>query len=264
MWRKLAFHNPILDKGVDSVINKRLGYINHDTGFIEPPDQAMNLQSNWLFFGYQSMLRDCWLWHQIWFTNFNSFVCTFCKLRCYKVVVKVRNFQETVQFFQLMQAAPMIRGELCTLPGKVGIDERDYSSGPYNGFIYCDGLEDARHRYSIVRELVDNHMEDGENIDIIIKRSCTEFERIHGATDQPYWQDMKPEELDFERKLMDIFKGQWTCAVQPDWLKNRIVHRFARWANSIGDHTWADYFGEDFLTMKAVTYHQLPEKGDQK
>jgi hypothetical protein len=263
MWRKLAFHNKVLEQGVNSVIAAGNGVLNHDTGFIEPPGTAMHHNGNWLFFGYQSMLRDCWLWHQVWFKHFNGFVPEFCRLRCYKVVVKVRNFIEAMQFFNLMQANSFLTGDITTIPGKVGMDERWYTDGHFNGFIYCDGPEDAQRKYADVRKLVDNHFHDGENIDIIIKRSCTEFEQQHGPTDQPFWNAMSQEDLDFQRHLEDIFKGQWTCAVQPDWLKNKLAHKFAKWANTVGDKTWIEYFGEDFLTMKAITYHQIERRTEK-
>ena len=262
MWQKLMFHNNILEEGVQGVIRSGLGYIDHDSGLIIPSGQAMDFNSNWIFFGYTTGLRDCMLWHQIMFRFFNGFVPEFCRLRCYKVVVKVRNFREAVQFGNLMTAAPCIRAEICPIHGKVGIDERAYSDGAFNGFIYCDGLEDGLEKYKIVRQLVDENIEDGKSINIILKRSCTEFEQKHGATDQPFWQSMSRQELDFQRHLEDIFRGQWMCAVQPDWLKNKITFKFAKWANAHGDKTWVDYFGEDFLTMKAVTYHHLTVKGD--
>lgn len=257
MWQKLLFHNEVLEQGIQRVIASGLGYIDHDSGLLVPTGKSMDFNTNWLFFGYTTALRDCYLWHQVMFRHFNGFVPEFCRLRCYKVVVKVRNFLEAVQFGNLMTAGPCIQAEICPLHGKVGIDERPYSDGHFNGFVYCDGLEDGLRKYQIVRKLVDEHLENGSEIPIILKRSCTEFEKRHGATDTPFWDAISQEDLDFQHHLEDIFKGQWTCAVQPDWLKNKIFHKFAKWANTVGDKSWIDYFGEDFLTMKAVTYHHL-------
>lgn len=255
-WRKLKFHNERLQKGIAQFLAAGHGYIEHPTGFIVPNDrQALPYMGNWIFFGHTSMLRDCYLWHHVMFNHF-ELVPEFCRLRCYKVVVKVRNFLEAMDFYGLMNANAFLNAEISAIPGKVGMDERFYSDGHFNGFVYCDGLEEALEKYRVVRDLVNEHIPTGPDIPIIVKRTCTEFERRFGATDQPFWQSMPKDELDFQHHLEDIFKGQWTCAVQPDWLRNHLVLKFAKWANTVGDKSWIEYFGEDFLTMKAVTYHQ--------
>jgi len=190
------------------------------------------------------------------FNHFNQFVPDFCKLRCYKVVVKVRNFLEAIQFYNAMQAGPLVRADLTLIHGKVGIDERFYTDGHFNGFVYCDGLEDAQEKYEAVKELVTTQIPTGEDIPIIIKRSCTEFERVHGATSNEFWNTVTKDEHDFQSHVEDIFSRQTVAAAQPDWLRNRIITKMAKWANTVGDKSWIDYFELDFLTMKAVTYHE--------
>jgi hypothetical protein len=264
MWHKLRFNSEILDSGVDRMISTGRVLAHSTNGKIVPNREALETRGNWLFFGHQTLLRDCGLWHGGWFNHFNHFVCEFCKLRCYKVVIKVHNFIEAIQFYNLMLARPFISGDLTTFSGKMGMDERHYSDGIFNCFIYCDGLDDALYRYSHIRAMVDEYMEDGEKIPIIVKRSCTEFERTHGPTDGDFWKAMTKEELDFQRHLEDIFNSELSCSVQPDWLKNKIIAKLARWANAVGDKSWVEYFGSDYLTMKAVTYHHLASKGDHQ
>jgi len=196
------------------------------------------------------------------FNHFNQFVPEFCKLRCYKVVVKVRNFLEAIQLYNAMHAGPLARADLTLIHGKVGIDERYYTDGHFNGFIYCDGLEDALEKYEAVGELVSTQIPTGEDIPIIIKRSCTEFEKIHGPTDNEFWSAFTPDERDFQNHIEDIFVKQTVCAAQPDWLRNRIIAKMIKWANTVGDKSWIDYFGLDFLTMKAVTYHETKPSND--
>ena len=259
MWRKLYFNNDRISNGIDRILKSGLGYIDHDTGLIITESKMMQPQGNWIFFGYTTSLRHCHLWHAIMF-NFFDLVPEYCRFRCYKIVVKVRNFEEAIQFNNLMNSSPLIDGDLTTMHGKVGMDTRHYSNGHFNGFVYCDGLEDALEQYEAVRKLVSDHL--SPDIDIIIKRTCTEFEKRFGPTDQPFWQKMSDTDLDIQRHLEDIFKVQQSCAVQPDWVKNKLIARFARWANTVGDKTWVDYFGQDFLTMQAVTYHNQSTKGD--
>ena len=122
MWRKLCFHNKRLEEGVSSFLQGGNGRIDHETGLIVPGPQSMSYNGNWLFFSYTTMLRDCYLWHTVMFRHFRL-VPDYCRLRCYKVVVKVRNFTEAMDFYNLMNSAPYLQGEIAPLPGKVGIDE---------------------------------------------------------------------------------------------------------------------------------------------
>jgi len=262
MWRELIFVNKKVEQGVRRSLASGLVRINPDTGLIDlsPNAHAMGFDGNWLFFGYNTAQRDCFTWHSIMFNCFENFVPEFCKLRCYKVVVKARNFLDAMRFRNAVLAIPHTAGGLTPLQGKVGKDERDYTDGYFNGFIYCDGLEDAREKYTVVRELLDEHVEDGKNIPVIIKRTCTEFEQKHGPTDGAFWQSMTKEELDFQHLLEDIYEGIKRSSVQPDWLQNKVITDMMRWANIIGDKSWMEYFGcEDILTMKAVTYHEVKE-----
>lgn len=261
MWRDLLFHNEAFDNGVQSLLRSGQMYINHETGLIEARNQSMDYNANWLFFGYTTSLRDCSLWHHVMFNHFNGLVPEFCRFRCYKVVVNVRNFLEAMQFYGAILAAPAHRADLMPLHGKIGIDERYYTNGHFNGFIYCDGHKDALNKYKVVRELVDELIPTGRDIPIIVKRSCTEFEKRHGPTDNEFWQTMTEDEYELQHRIEDIFKSELVSAVQPDWLKNKIITRFVKWANTVGDKTWVDYFGgTDFLTMKAVTYHNQTER----
>lgn len=260
MWRQLIFHNEHLKQGVKRSLASGLVRINADSGLIEisPNAYSMSFDANWIFFGHNTAsARDCFTWHTIMFNCFNHFVPEFCKLRCYKVVVKVRTFLEAMQFRSAILASPYHYDDLVPLQGKVGKDERDYTDSPYNGFIYCDGLDDALEKYHHVRRIVTEQMDNGHEINVIIKRSCTEFERKHGPTDQPFWQSITKSEQDIERHLNDIYVGFKGSSVQPDWLVNSLIDGLVRWANMIGDHSWRNYFSEapDWLTMSAVTYH---------
>lgn len=263
MWRKLWFNDKV-EGAIRQIIASGSAYIDHDTGLIKPSKKQMSYDGNWLFSGYTTSLRDCYLWHQIMFNHFNI-VPEFCHQRCYKVVVKVRNFLEAMQFYGLMYSSGCLRAECCPIHGKVGMDERSYSDAPFNGFVYCDGLMQGLEKYDIIREMIDKHMPDGSNIQVILKRSCTEFERAYGPTNSKFWAEMPQEHLELQHRLEDIFDGVWSSSIQPDWLKNKIIYKLARWANAHGDKSWIDYFGSgDFMTMKAVTYHHLAESYSPK
>lgn len=267
MWRELIFFNKQIEQGIRRALASGLVLINPDTGLVElsPNAYSMAYDSNWLFFGHNTASRDCFTWHSIMFNCHNKFVHEFCKLRCYKVVVKARNFIDAIGFRNAILASPYLIGSLTPLQGKIGKDERDYTDRFFNGFIYCDGFDDAQEKYAIVRKLVDENVTDGKNINIIIKRTCTEFEREHGPTDSAFWQSMTKDELHTQHLLEDVYRGLKNSSVQPDWLQNKIIASLAKWANSVGDKSWMEYFGcEDILTMKAVTYHLIEKEVKQK
>lgn len=257
MWRKLWF-----DERTENVIRKliRTGVVrfNMDTGLLEPNTQG-NYDTNWMFFGSTVGSRDCYLWHTIMFDYFNL-VPRFCRFDCYKVVVKPRNVRELIQFAGLMHAMPYFYGFITQVHGKCGIDTRHYTESPYDAFIYCNNVEEGREKCDITRDACDKYLPDGENIPVILKRSCTEFERALGPTDKDCWQSMTPEEMDLELKISDIFKGQSSHSNQPDWLRNKIVHHWLKFANTYGDKTGTELTGRDD-TVHAVTYHL--EKGGE-
>jgi hypothetical protein len=268
MWRTLYFHNGNFERGMQRALRSGVVRINAGSGLVEiaPGAHSLSYDSNWLFFGHHTASRDCFLWHQIMFECFDRLVPEFCKLRCYKVVIKVRNFLEAIQFYNAILSGPQHYGDLMPIQGKVGVDERDYSDGHFNAFIYCDGLSDSLDKYRYIRRLVDEQIPTGREIKVIIKRSCTEMEREHGPTNGEFWQSMTDDERDLQHRIEDIFLGMKSSSVQPDWLKNRIITKMARWANACGDKSWINYFegNTDFLTVKAITYHHLAEqeKGD--
>jgi len=172
-------------------------------------------------------------------------------------VVKPRNVKELIQWYGIASGGGHCnRGDISPIPGKAGIDTRSYTKDSYDSFFYADGLEDGLRKYKIIREMADTMMEDGINIPVILKRSCTEFEKKYGPTDSPWWQQFTEDEYENQRVLEDMFTGRWEAAVQPDWLKNKTTLRWLQHANATGDQSWIDYYGKgDFLTCKPVTYH---------
>jgi hypothetical protein len=256
MWEKLWFDEH-LTKRIYRTLANRVGRLSPETGLIEPRHDSMNYDTNWLFFGHTTGMRDCYLWHEIMF-NYFDLVPEFCRLHCYKVVVKIHSVRDLIQFWGIANAAACINANISPYHGKCGIDTRWYTDSPYDAFFYCNSLEEGRERYHHVRALVDAHLENGSSIPIILKRSCTEFEQRYGATDGEFWKAFPPEDRDLQMRLEDIYRGIWQIVAQPDWLKNRVFRRWLEWANTIGDKSYTDLYGHDFLTMKAVTYHLPP------
>jgi len=254
MWRKLWFDDEV-ERKIRHLISAGVVQYDAEKGRLVPVAQA-NYDTNWLFFGYTVGSRDCLLWHTIMFNVF-GLVPSFCRLHCWKVVIKPRTVKELIQFYGLAQAIPYLYGFICPLHGKCGIDTRYYTNVPYDAFVYCTSKEEGLEKYEIIRDACNRYLEDGENIDVILKRSCTEFERALGPTsNSEVWDQVPPDELELERKIADIFDGLKQSSVQPDWQKNKTILHWCKFANTFGDRSYVDLFGEDILdTVHAVTYH---------
>lgn len=216
-------------------------------------------ESNWIFFGPHNRAMDCGLWHGIMFKYWNL-VPPYCRYRCYKVVVKIPTVETLMRFHNFIQGSAQHLETITPLYGKCGIDERWYSDTPYDAFFYCTGLEDGLDRYETVRNLIRTHFTFAPDLPIILKRTCTEFEKAHGPTNGPYFNEpMSPEDVDLFARLNDIYDPQDFEVHQPAWLINKIYLRWIRFANRHGDKSWLNYYSnsDDFLSVKAVTYHHL-------
>lgn len=257
MWKDLWF-NAEVSNTIRRLINSGAVRFNIQTKLLEPVTQG-EFDTNWLFTGNTIGERDCFLWHHIMFNHFNL-VPEFCKLHCHKVVIKPRNVVELIRVHGLFNAIPLLYGFITPMQSKCGIDTRNYTDCKYSGYIYCSSLEEGREKHAILRKACAEHLEDGENIPIILKRSCTEFEKKYGPTDGEFWEAVTPVERDLEKRLGDIFSKTQTASIQPDWLKNKTIYYWIEHANAIGDRSWVELFGEDPITMSAVTYHEGGDK----
>ena len=261
MWNNLWWNDES-----ESCFNRSLSglKLDFDRGKMIPRSFESATEVNWLFFGSPVRHMDCGLWHGIMFRSYN-FVPSYCRLRCYKVVVKIPTVETLIRFHSFAQTTHQYI-ETCTpLYGKCGIDERYYTDTPYDAFFYCDGLEDGLEKYRLVRSLMP-HFTFAPDLPVVLKRTCTEFEKAHGPTDAPYWKGMTPEEIDLQRHLEDIYDAQNIEVHQPGWLINKIYRRWCKFANTHGDKSWLNYYSSepDFLTMKAVTYHHLADQPEGK
>jgi len=152
---------------------------------------------------------------------------------CFKVSVVPQTLEHVHKIAEWQQ------GELADLgwASKVGMERRSYTFNKWGAYFYCRGLEQARERYKIVREWVDKNL--GEEIDVYIKRGCTEFEAAMGPSDK--WEIPPGQEYieaEGREKIFDMkpWRGEQAEAIQ-HWIWNA----WDEWDKSI---------------QKAVTYHE--------
>lgn len=260
MWRDLWFDDRTVNT-IDTML--RAGIVRFDiaSNRFEAVVQG-RFHTNWLFVGHTENCRNCFLWHEIMFDRF-GLVPEFCRFHCHKVVAYPRNCMELIQFYHLMAALPFLYGFVTPIPGKAGIDARDYTApaypdvpGKYSAFFYANSMKYGHVYYQYVRDAVDKYMPDGREMRIILKKSCTEFEAAHPDTSDKFWQHMTPDERELEWRLNDMFHVDVGASVQPDWLRNRTILRWIKHARMCGDLTGNQMLGNPELGLvRAVTYH---------
>ena len=253
MWHELFFTDEIEQK-LRGVVQSGGYNIDESTGIFMPATTG-GYDTNWLFTGMTDQRRDCFFYHSTLFRHFN-FVPSTCRFQCWKVVVSLRNFKDCFRWWGVMQAMPFFYGFMCPLHGKTGMDVRYYTGTPWASFFYNDSKEEGLRTYEYVKQAVMDHMEKPEEIKVVLKRGCTEFEREKGDSNGEFWNKMTPDEIDFETHMRDIFAPLRIYTVQPDWVKNKTVWRWTKWAMSHGDRTPIEVFGKDLWSMAPVTYHK--------
>jgi len=259
MWNDLWWTEEAEERFNQSLNGMKLDV---NIGKLMPRYVEAGTETNWLFFGHSGRHMDCGLWHAIMFKFFN-FVPSYCRFRCYKVVIRIPTVETLLRFHNFVQAFPLFLESCTPLHGKCGIDERWYTDTPYDAFFYCDGLEMGIERYKQVKSLLRDHFSFAPDLPVILKRACTEFERAYGPTNGEFWQEPMPlKHIDLQRRLEDVYASTLLEVRQPEWLVNKVYRRWIKFANTHGDKTWLNYYaGEsDFLSAKATTYHHLADE----
>jgi len=262
MYRNLWFRKEIEQK-IRQTIQSGMVEFDMHKGKLYPKNMQAHYDTNWMFFSNSTDRRDCYLWHTIMYNVF-GLVPEFCRFHCWKVVVKPRNVRELIQLYQLVQAMPFLYGYINTFHGKCGIDTRNYTKLPYDAFFYNESKEEAYENYKIIRHALDTYLD--PEIDAIVKRSCTEFERDMGPTDGPSWQKMTDEEKSLERYLESIYVGDPSMTSQPDWHRNKVLLHWLQHAYMHGDTTGVEFLGQDIHSRPGtpVTYHDAMIKREQR
>lgn len=208
----------------------------------------------WYFIKH-GMNRDCLLWHDTYFDNFDI-IPSQC-MNCWKTVIVTDPDPKKQTVLDLFKLRDLMIG--WQLPSKCGVDIRDYTPQRYDAFIYGDSLEQGQEYQRFAQKRLE---ESGlfKNPKAILKRACTEFEQRH--PDSTKWtlsnDQIRTEE--FLEYLFDRTGGyqylQWDVAA---------AQTFQFWidrAHGIGDTTWRDaliYCGyEDpgeSLWVPPVCYH---------
>jgi hypothetical protein len=194
------------------------------------------------FYGGRTTGRNCHLWSRILFNCFKV-IPRFCRESCYKIVSRPRTFQE------LLEVCAWAREHGETLPGKCGIELRDFVPHLYGSYHYANSREECEERFAEVRE---NIRRISRDIPVFWKRSCSEFEMHQGPPDQ--WPAMTDRERFLEDLMTDVFDLPVGEDQQPEWLIAHVQLGWAKWAHSHGDHSVRRYNGGKPLVRELRIY----------
>jgi hypothetical protein len=217
-------------------------FVMADNGKLRPTIPAIEARTPWIHV-ISSTSRYCGIWHSVMFDYFNI-IPSPC-FECWKVVVTPRTLEELFQLLKIQ--------EKLQRPSKCGIEVREHTPKLYGGYFYNDSIEMGQECWKIVRDAMD---EISPDIDVILKRACTEFEMTHGPSNQ--WK-LKKGQLKLEEAITDLIEypenfDMWN---QPPITRPRIIQSWIKWAYKNGDKTYLKYTGGVPLYPEVVKYHDL-------
>jgi hypothetical protein len=202
-----------------------------------PPKPSQ--ETNWVFVAngtppYCPFLKN-FLFREVYARSAVPYGCR----DCYKVHVTPRTLRELVAAWQLAKDI--------ACPSKWGVNfENPYSRNYYSGVFYTNGLDNARAIFAAVRSAFNSEDKLGPNLEMAIKRGCSEFEDAIGPSDR---YEFPPELERIEAHLQSRFRAPRFAG--------RTSVPMARWidvACRLGDDTYLDFTNGKRLRVPRVTY----------
>ena len=127
---------------------------------------------------------------------------------------------------------------------KCGMDVRDYTPYIWGAYWYFSSKEEAQRSYNKIKGYL-NLIND--EIEVLVKRSCTEFEMKLGPSSE--WDN-----LDIVWKEKESVLDEWVYRVeqqpppQHKLIKKNVRNRMMHWAHKHGDMTYKEFNrGNDLL-----------------
>jgi hypothetical protein len=215
-----------------------------------PFGPAMTVGSPWIHIK-QAEWAKCNLWHQILFDKIfpqikkPGWVPIECQ-SCWKVVVRPTTLQQLYQLLFLQKALK--------LPSKCGIERRDSVCGSYGGYFYNHSIHEGLECLNLVRENVTKNIVNGGDIEVFLKRGCTEFE--HRAGDSRLWSYTE-EQAAVETLVMANVEYEIEKTLQPESIQIDVEQRWIEFAFERGDTTYKLFTKGKPIFPDYVKYNKL-------
>lgn len=190
--------------------------------------------------------HDCAYWHNVIKINGlgkgESFIPIAC-MNCWKIVVRPKNIKQLFILLALQQEM--------NVRSKCGIETRGTVHGLYGGYFYTNSLEEGLERYRQVREKVDEWL--GEDVTVLLKRGCTEYELAHG--DSSLWKPYDGQE-EVEKWIKENLDYVSISPLHQDPEAFGLIHaKWVKYAYANGDSAYIELTGDVPLYKAYRTYH---------
>ena len=186
------------------------------------------------------------------FKVFNKFniIPKFC-FSCYKIQVNTINVVDLIKLSFLFKNLELKNNNT----RKCIVEIRNQVSGNYKGFIYCEGIEDAKNIFELVKK--ETKQANLNSLNINIKHGCSEFYKPYPKFEKLNFN--KKEEMTYNEKwkakeeLIDneepsrikIDKKVWAATLKEVSLSDiLIINNWLNYADFIGDFSYKKIFSE--------------------
>jgi hypothetical protein len=189
--------------------------------------RALQFKSPWCYVN-NDLERRC-QWRQDIEACF-GFIPRQC-MACWKVVVVPRTLKELL-ILHKVQKVMVSKDPHCWC--KCGVEIRPDVERNYGGYFYTNSKEEGLRRLREVRKLV--HANIAPDVPVFLKRSCTEFERKYGDSDQ--WDQKRAVNADqIEQQIKEHSTIEHEGTDQNMLVENHVVAGWIKFAAERGDPT---------------------------
>lgn len=199
--------------------------------------------------------HQCHIFHSVYHGMFGCIPKT-CFKHCWKMTACNKGIKDDV-VQQLTMKEVMEIEELqkyLDLPSKCGMDRRVYTPNIWGAYWYFPNLEMAQNHYNQIRGCMNLINPD---IDVNIKRSCTEFELALGPSDK--WDELEIDWMEKEGVLDEwVYRIDQEPVKQHTLIKRAVRNKMLYWAHQHGDMTYKLFNQGNDLVYKFPTEKNVP------
>jgi len=197
----------------------------------------------------------CHIFHTTYLGVFGV-IPQYCFKHCWKIAACNKGMtKDTIRQLTMKEIMEIEEAQqYLDMPSKCGMDRRDYTPNTWGSFWYFNSLDEARRNFNKIRGTLDLIDPD---IDLIIKRSCTEFELYLGPSDT--WDDLELDWMERESVLDGwILREDREPTYQHELIKRNVRNRMLQWAHKHGDFTYKQFNRGDDLIFSFPAEKRVP------